>query len=60
MLAIFLPDGSACEEAASTHDPDFVYRVGRVVTPDTFDDNRWNTCEAGIHFYLTREEAEVH
>ena len=60
VLAIFLPSGSACEEAVSQHDPDFVYRVGKVVTPDTFDDNRWNTCGAGIHFYITREEAEAH
>ena len=60
VLTIFLPDGSACEEAASMRDPDFVYRVGMVVTPDTFDDNRWNTCGAGIHFYITREEAEAH
>ena len=60
VLAIFLPDGSACEEAASTHDPDFVYRVGRVVATPDFDDNRWNTYGAGIHFFITREEAEAH
>ena len=48
-------------EGASTHDETFVYRVGRTVRPTTpFDDDRWNECASGIHFYLTREEAEEH
>lgn len=24
---------------------------------DNFDENRWNECAAGIHFFITREEA---
>ena len=59
VLAIFANDGSEITEATSIRDDNFVYRVGKVVTPDAFDDNRWNTCGAGIHFYITREEAEA-
>jgi hypothetical protein len=59
--AIFLADGVPCEEARSLHDETFVYKVGAVVEPkDAFDEDRWNTCGSGIHFYLTRLEAENH
>ena len=35
------------------------YRVGRIITPlNRFCEDRWTTCAAGIHFFLTREEAE--
>jgi hypothetical protein len=42
------------------HDDKTEYRVGETVTPDGFDEDRWNTCGQGIHFYLTRQEAEAH
>ncbi len=35
------------------------YRPGNEVRPDSWDDNRWNECSHGIHFFLTREEAEA-
>jgi len=36
------------------------YRVGeRVQCVEPFDENRWKECSSGIHFYLTREEAEA-
>ena len=59
-LAIWRADGTETNEARSLHDESFVYRVGKVVTPDAFDEDRWNTCGSGIHFYITREEAEAH
>jgi uncharacterized protein YjbI with pentapeptide repeats len=60
-LAIFDSDGKPLTKAASLHDSSFIYEVGKVVTPaNGFDDNRWNTCGSGIHFYITREEAEAH
>ena len=37
---------------------DFVYQENTTVYPDFFDADRWNECSGGIHFYLTREEAE--
>ncbi|MBP5455080.1 MAG: pentapeptide repeat-containing protein [Paludibacteraceae bacterium] len=33
------------------------YRVGEMVYPDSFDDNRWNECSNGIHFFVDREMA---
>ena len=33
------------------------YIVGEIVTPDSFDDDRWNECSNGIHFFITRQEA---
>ena len=46
-------------EGASKYDPKFVYKVGETVRPTKpFADDRWNECAPGIHFYLTRIEAE--
>jgi len=36
-----------------------VYEVGKRVYADSWDANRWNECSHGIHFFLTREEAEA-
>lgn len=33
------------------------YIIGETVIPDCFDDNRWNECSYGIHFFITRQEA---
>ncbi len=46
------------KEIASNRDPNFVYRVGEIVRVDCFDENRWNECSTGIHFFITRSEAE--
>ena len=36
-----------------------VYRKGETVHPKAeFDENRWAVCSSGIHFFLTRLEAE--
>ena len=44
-------------EAFSQHDKKFVYRVGETVVPDSFDEDRWNECSNGIHFFITKQEA---
>jgi len=36
----------------------FAYSVGAVVTPDSFDFNPLVECSHGIHFFITRQEAE--
>ena len=33
------------------------YRVGETVTPDSWDEDRWEECASGIHFFITPEEA---
>lgn len=34
-----------------------VYKVGKMVYPDKFDDNRWIECSHGIHFFMNKKEA---
>lgn len=41
----------------SYHDPDFRYIVGDTITITNFDENRFNECSTGVHFFITREEA---
>ncbi len=61
VLAIFNSDGTPATEAASLRDPNFRYVVGETVVPQVpFDDNPWNECASGIHWYITRLEAEAH
>ena len=45
------------QQAVSKYDNNFIYEVGRTVTVDNYDDNRWNECSTGIHFFITRKEA---
>ena len=33
------------------------YRVGEMVFPDSFDENRWNECSHGIHFFINKQDA---
>ena len=37
--------------------PNITYRVGERVYPDSFDENRWNECSHGIHFFVDKESA---
>ena len=52
-------DGSTSEvkEVRSYFDNDFIYRVGETVFVEDFDDNRWNECTTGIHFFISRDAA---
>ena len=34
-----------------------IYKVGEMVYADSFDDNRWNECSNGIHFFINKEDA---
>ena len=34
-----------------------LYEVGKVVEPDSFDENRFRECSHGIHFFIDRQEA---
>ena len=46
------------KQGISKNDIDFIYEVGKEMIPDSFDENRWRECSHGIHFFLTRNEAE--
>lgn len=44
--------------AHSYYDHAFTYKVGETVTPrKPFDDDPFNECSSGIHFFMSREEA---
>ena len=59
VLSITNLDGSAADVsiASSTCDVAFVYKVGETVEVLNFNTDRWDECSAGIHFFITRQEA---
>lgn len=59
VMSITTLEGKETEKITvfSTYDPGFSYTVGETVSVDNFDENRWNECAPGIHFFITREEA---
>ena len=59
VLAIENMDGSdsGLQEIESHFDPCFIYRVGEIAEVYNFDDNRWNECAPGIHFFMDRQDA---
>ena len=46
------------EAGFSIYDRKTEYRKGAIVACDTWNEDRWAECGGGIHFYLTRIEAE--
>ena len=50
-------DPAEIEYAKSIHNPEFKYKVGEIVRVADFDEDRRNECSAGIHFFITRQEA---
>ena len=59
VLSITNLDGSesGLTEVRSDYSKEFVYCVGEIAEAPDFDENRWNECAAGIHFFITRGEA---
>lgn len=49
---------SNVKRVKSLHDPSFVYTLGEMVSVPNFDDNRFNECAPGIHFFMSFEEAQ--
>jgi hypothetical protein len=46
-------------EVYSDHDRSFKYKTGdKLVPTNGFSLDRWDECAPGIHFFITREEAE--
>ena len=44
-------------EVKSSYDSNFIYKVGNIVSVDNFDEDRWNECSTGIHFFINFKEA---
>ena len=39
------------------YNPNIEYKVGEMVYPDKFDEDRWNECSNGIHFFINKQDA---
>ncbi len=48
------------DQGVSQHDSSTKYIAGQRVTPDKFDENWVDECSSGIHFFITRAEAEAY
>ena len=40
-----------------SYTPNIEYKVGEMVYPDKFDEDRWNECSNGIHFFINKQDA---
>ena len=45
------------DEVTNNNYSETIYKVGEMVYPDSFDENRWNECSNGIHFFVNKEDA---
>ena len=58
VMAIYNKTGEKISEGRSKIDNKFIYQVGETVHSNRWDEDRWNECSNGIHFFMTRNEAE--
>lgn len=56
VLEIQNKDGTKADVTEVKSDWGGIYKLGRMIYPDSWDDNRWSECSHGIHFFMTREE----
>ena len=58
VLSITSIDGKEeFKKAENTGEYSFTYEVGKTYEIEDFDEDRWNECSTGIHFFITRDEA---
>ena len=52
-------DGSISDKKTYTNNKyaKCVYEVGKIVYADSWDENRWDECSHGIHFFIDRQSA---
>lgn len=49
--------GKKVNKVNSDYNVNFIYEVGEIIHVDDFDNNRWNECSTGIHFFVNKENA---
>ena len=49
--------GEKVKEIGSNYDNNFISKTGEIVTVNDFDNDRWNECASGIHFFMSRDYA---
>ena len=52
-----LDDKKKYQKAFSRYDTTFTYKVGETVEVPDFNENRWEECAPGIHFFMCRMDA---
>ena len=59
VVEIYNINGTIADEriVSSIYDSSFTYEVGKTVEVQDFDNNRWEECTRGIHFFINRQEA---
>lgn len=60
VLAIYDADGNEKKSVVSDSYVSTTYKVGEDVLPDSWNEERWTECSHGIHFFITRREAELY
>ena len=45
------------ESVVNSNYHETTYTVGEMVYPDSFDEDRWNECSHGIHFFINKQDA---
>ena len=57
VLSIQTWDGRQLRYAESNYNRAFKYEVGKTVSVDYYEEDRWVECAPGIHFFINRQEA---
>ena len=59
VLGIYDLDGTptSVTEVLNTNQKETLYKVGEIVLPDSFDEDRFNECSHGIHFFIDKQSA---
>ena len=57
VLSITSIDGKEeFQKSKNTGKYSFTYEIGKTYEVKDFDEDRWNECSTGIHFFITRDE----
>ena len=54
---IDISSGQHVKEAFSMYDKTFNYYIDETVQVNYFDENRWEECSTGIHFFMSKDDA---
>lgn len=57
VISIKDEEGNDIEGIVNTNYTKTAYKVGGMVYPDSFDENRFNECSHGIHFFINKQDA---
>ena len=53
LLILDLKNGNYCKSIPSDYDSHFIYKVGEFVEENDYDEDNFEVCAPGIHYFLT-------